>query len=53
MLQINILFFCVHVLGVTDSVKKEGYRKKIAEFLDHAEKLKAHIEKEKEGRNYI
>ena len=35
--------------GVTDGSKKTKYRDKIKDFLDRAEKLKDHIEQEKEG----
>ena len=43
----SLMFLCQS--GITDEVKRQRYRTRISDYMDRAEKLKQHVEKEKEG----
>ena len=44
------LVYYLYDTGTTDKTKRLAYKQRIAEYMDRAEKLKTHVENEKEGR---
>ena len=44
-----IVFSCSS--AVTDEAKRKHYRQKISDYMDRAEKIKQHVDQEKEGQS--
>ena len=50
--MVIVVFFCFFCSSaVTDEAKRKHYRQKISDYMDRAEKIKQHVDQEKESES--